>query len=158
MINPNYIHVGKCAFCQTEPITLVAIDLCNRCYRESLRNNSDHNHPQAPKPEIKSAATVTKHENAGEVSFVKNFFKHTKWSHHPATFKTTEGKYTPDFYDGERDVFIEVSATQQAFNKNKHKYAAFADAFPAINFEVRTPTGALLEFSEKGHAIWSDLY
>jgi hypothetical protein len=62
-------------------------------------------------------------------------------------FKLNSEKYTPDFYDQERNVFIEVSGTKQAYQQSKHKYELFRDLYPNISFEIRKPTGELLNDS-----------
>jgi len=88
---------------------------------------------------------INKHEHLGELEFIKNFFIHQNWIPQPAQFKLDSVKYIPDFYDGERNVFIEISRTRQAYSANKHKYDLFRQIFSKLNFEIRKPTGELLD-------------
>lgn len=87
-----------------------------------------------------------------EVEFVKNFFKHDDWMHHPAIFRIEDSNYEPDFYDNKRDVFIEVAGTRQAYHNNKHKYESFRRIFPNIKLEIRHVDGSLL--NENGRQNW----
>ena len=64
-------------------------------------------------------------------------------------FRLSNCKYDPDFYDGERNVFIEVAGTGQAYYANLKKYLEFVKIFPKINFEVRKPTGELIDITQK---------
>lgn len=98
-------------------------------------------------PIYKAPESIRKHEHRGEIDFIKTFFSHTNWIHQPGMFRLDQGKYSPDFYDCERNVFIEVSATKQAYSRNKDKYALFRKSFPKINFEIRKPDGTLLDES-----------
>jgi len=41
------------------------------------------------------------------------------------------------FYDGERNIFIEVSGSRQAYHANKDKYRLFRELFPLISLEIR---------------------
>ena len=79
-----------------------------------------------------------------EKVFAATFFNHSNWAYEPSTFHVNGEKYTPDFYDGKRDVFIEVTGTRQAYHQNKHKYDLFVKLYSNLNFEIRTPDGAIL--------------
>jgi len=70
------------------------------------------------------------------------------WIYQPALFRLNGYRYTPDFYDGEREVFIEVSGTRQAFYNNREKYRLFIKTFPGIKFEIRRPNGDLIPLTE----------
>jgi hypothetical protein len=80
-----------------------------------------------------------KHER--ERCFAHSFFDHGEWVYEPGPFYVDVGgerrRFTPDFWDKKRDIFIEVVGSRQAFNKNKEKYRAFASKYPS-NFEIRT--------------------
>lgn len=80
-----------------------------------------------------------------EKEFVKNYFIHNNWSYEPTTFNLGDTKYTPDFYDAEKDIFIEVAGTRQAYHKNKDKYRRFRQIFPQLKFEIRTSSGEILK-------------
>lgn len=62
--------------------------------------------------------------------------------------------YSPDFYDGNRNVFIEVIGSRQAYDQNKEKYDLMKKIFPKIKFEIRTPDGALLEIGTNLRVVW----
>ena len=85
------------------------------------------------------------HNNKRELEFVKNYFKHSNWIYHPASFNLCGESYSPDFYDGERNMFIEVAGTRQAYSSNKHKYKLMSEIFPKIKFEVRKTDGKILD-------------
>ncbi|MCK5016936.1 MAG: hypothetical protein KAS32_07670 [Candidatus Peribacteraceae bacterium] len=82
-----------------------------------------------------------------EVEFIKNFFTHQNWVYQPANFRVNGHRYCPDFYDGERNVFIEVAGTYQAFYGNRSKYRQFIQLYPKIKFEVRVVTGKIVPLS-----------
>ena len=83
-----------------------------------------------------------------EVLFAKTFFKDGLYIHHPALFRFIDGtKYTPDFYDMERGVFIEFVGSRQAYHLNKEKIQKFRSEYPNINLEVRLLDGGKLDES-----------
>lgn len=139
-----------CIKCKENPIQIKKRDLCFRCYQRlrrkegNLINKTTHSF-LTKKTEIKYAV-------AAEIEFIKNFFSHQNWIYHPGIFRLNDSKYAPDFYDGERNIFIEVSGTRQAYHFNKLKYEKFRELFPKINFEIRKPSGELL--NEDTH--WKD--
>jgi len=57
-------------------------------------------------------------------------------------------KYSPDFYDGEKNVFIEVAGSRQAYHANKDKYELFRKHFSKLTPELTKSDGGLLD--EKG--------
>ena len=61
-------------------------------------------------------------------------------------------KYSPDFYDGEMNVFIEVVGTRQAYSENKDKYNLLRKYYPKINFEIRLSDGSLLDETKSIHS------
>lgn len=80
-----------------------------------------------------------------EKQFALTFFDHDKWVHEPRFFYLPDGtKYKPDFYDAQRDVYIEVVGSHAAFHHNKAKYSLFNDTFPGTSLEFRTRDGNLL--------------
>jgi hypothetical protein len=94
---------------------------------------------------LTSRQIINQYEQLGELEFIKNYFNHKNWIPQPANFYLDGLKYTPDFYDAERNVFVEVSRTRQAYGQNKHKYQLFRELFPQLNFEIRKPSGELLD-------------
>lgn len=80
-----------------------------------------------------------------EAEFAKRFFRHDDWVHEPAKFRLLGGfRYTPDFYDPRRNVFIEVAGTRSAYYANLFKYDLFRRTYPGLRFEIRLPNGDLL--------------
>jgi len=129
---------GLCIECQDKPIFVKKRGLCSSCYQRFRLD------------EIKGGnrlRNVIIPEESREIIFIKNFFTHKNWIHHPAVFRLNGGeeKYYPDFYDIERDVWIEVAGSRQAYHQNKEKYEIFKKTFPTLKFEVRIPTGELLD-------------
>ena len=130
---------GKCHICKEEPIFIKKWSLCRKCYMRTYSNRSLN----VPYDSIKP------NNNKKELEFVKNYFKgRTDWVFEPATFKVDGfGRYTPDFYDKTRRVFIEVSGTRQAFDLNREKYIMFVQQYPEIKFEVHTSDGSQVDFT-----------
>ena len=130
-----------CKKCHERPIYNKKRKLCNRCYQRvrvkggPFINKEDHEFCEV---------TDRKYRAEREVEFIKNFFTHINYEHHPASFRLDGTTYSPDFYDGERNVWIEVSGTRQAYHNNKEKYKLFRESFPNLNFEIRKPSGELL--------------
>jgi plasmid maintenance system antidote protein VapI len=94
--------------------------------------------------------------NSREQNFVESFFGvNNDWLYQPKTFRFHNTKYTPDFYDCNRGVYIEVVGTRQAFHSNKNKYELFKKARPDINFEVRDYSGDLYLYKESPN--WTKL-
>jgi len=130
-----------CVECKTRKVGIKKHELCTTCYQRLRRKGVflGDGHRRRCK------STIANWENKGEIEFIRNYFKHNNWVHHPGTFRLDghKEKYTPDFYDGERNVFIEVSGTRQAYHANKHKYKRFMELYPELNFEIRLPTGEI---------------
>jgi len=133
-----------CIDCHERPIHIKKRGLCQRCY---LRHHARGEFSQAGPPKenrYASRPTLNKRELNGEFEFVKSYFKDGSWIYQPAIFKLNGQKYSPDFYDPARNVWIEVSSTRQAYHANKDKYQLFRELYPHLNFEIRKPTGELL--------------
>ena len=130
-----------CIRCKKRLIYIKKRALCRRCYQK------EHAQGNIPSPSggLKETRGTKIRENEGEVQFIKNFFQHNNWTFNPAVFRLNGEKYNPDFYDGERNVFIEVSRTRQAYYQNKPKYDLMRQLYPKINFEIRRPDGELLD-------------
>lgn len=143
-----------CIICKRNPIGNKKRQLCFNCYQKLRKTGKLQGvRPYRSKlaidqdgleDTITSRATVEKHEHVGELEFIKNYFRHFNWIPQPASFSLNGHKYTPDFYDGERNVFIEVSRTRQAYSANSRKYKLFRELFPKLRFEIRKPSGELL--------------
>ena len=133
----------RCIECHKKPIHNKKRKLCVRCYQR-LRH-------QASTANTSLLTEDNPFAGRSEIEFIKNFFTHRDWIYHPALFRLNNEKYSPDFYDGERNMFIEVSATRQAYFFNKHKYELLRKLFPKLNFEIRKPSGELLNEDEAIH-------
>ena len=134
-----------CIECKKKPIHYKKRQLCISCYsklryKSALPNLSE---------EKQSPYVFIKKIYEREIEFIKNFFNHNNWVHKPGLFHLNSEKYSPDFYDSERNVWIEVAGTRQAYHENKHKYALLRELYPKLNFEIRKPSGELLD--EENH-------
>ena len=130
-----------CIKCNTEPVFVQKRGLCKKCYgkvcyREMLARNPG----------------LYKYRASSEIEFIKNFFTHKDWVYHPAIFRLDGCNYEPDFYDGKRNMFIEVSGTRQAFHANFEKYKLFIKNYPLINFEIRDFLGEIKPLTKKAYA------
>ena len=135
-----------CIRCKEKPIFIKKRKLCQKCYSEFMQEK----YKKQPKKVRAKENIIIRYGR--EMYFVKNFFTHTNWFYQPATFHLLTGNYTPDFYDGERNVFVEVAGTRQAFHSNKEKYKEFIKTFPEINFEIRLVSGEIIDINaEKQH-------
>jgi len=77
-----------------------------------------------------------------EEHFCSVFFGENKnWFFHPKTFVLNDIRYTPDFYDVNRNTYIEVVGSRQAYHQNKAKYELMLILFPDVVLEIRNYTG-----------------
>lgn len=128
----------KCIKCSGSPVYIKKRKLCKSCYVKWYYSNSSRH------------KTAMIYHNS-EVEFIKNFFDHKNWIYQPVHFRLNGDSYNPDFYDGERNIFIEVAGTRQAFDANKEKYRQFIAVYPKINFEIRYSDGCLLDMNDGFH-------
>ena len=136
----------KCIECKERPIQIKKRKLCYRCYGR-LR-------ARGTLPEL-STFRNTPIYHIAEMDFIKNYFTHDNWIYQPANFRLDGIKYSPDFYDGKTNTFIEVSGSRQAYHISKNKYELFRKLFPLIKIEIRTPDGDLLQKDSNGIFIWN---
>lgn len=130
-----------CISCKEKPVFIKKRRLCRRCYTNA------YNRGQISPSEVgcsQDSRTFKKYQHKGELEFIENYFNHNRWLIHPVRFNLNGLIYVPDFYDAERDVFIEVSRTKQAYHANKEKYDFMRLLFPKLKFEIRKPSGKLL--------------
>lgn len=132
-----------CQECEKEPVHIKKDQLCSSCYNKKRRQKARTGVPDTPAV-----------RSDGEIEFITNYFTHSNWRYQPATFNLLATTYTPDFYDCEKSLFIEVVSTRQAFHQNRQKYKLFRIMFPLLPFEIRKTNGDLLE-EENGHYMWS---
>ena len=137
--NANLPDYGLCSYCGVHPITQKKRQLCKICYKKLRKGDPDIS---------KNSSPFRESPYSREMDFVRNFFNHSNWQHQPASFRLNGVNYNPDFYDGERNTFIEVSGSRQAYHENKDKYAKFRKLFPKIAFEIRRSDGVLLDENE----------
>lgn len=129
-----------CIQCKTKLVVIKKVKLCKRCYS------------QARYSRYKKRTGYGYVRYSSEIEFIKNFFTHKNWLYHPTIFRMNGINYEPDFYDGERNTFIEVSGTIQAFHANFNKYELFIKTFPKIKFEVRDVSGNIKPLTKKVYA------
>ena len=132
----------SCTACGSADIYNAKRQLCRKCYGKYYN--------QGRKDKIITEEKAVLHER--EIEFIKNYFKHTNWVYSPATFRLPLGRYSPDFYDGETNTFIEVAGSRQAYHANKEIYKQFREKYPKICFEIRKVTGDIVE--ETGRMDW----
>jgi len=127
-----------CISCKVKPIQNKKRKLCLSCYQK-LRITEDCS------PKMITKSVFKKIIYKAEMEFIKNFFtNNNKWIYEPVNFKLGDCSYTPDFYDSNRNVFIEVVGTRQAYSENKEKYKKLVELFPKIKFEIRNEKGELI--------------
>ena len=133
--------IELCSKCNINPIHVKKRKLCSVCYQrwfsKQRRKGKYKNIP------IRERRIL----NTAEIDFSKDFFDHKNWIYQPATFRFNSDIYQPDFYDGERNIFIEVIGTRQTFDNNKEKYKKFIEIYPKINFEIRHANGDLIDIN-----------
>lgn len=122
-----------CKNCNEREIAYKKAELCAKCYNNK-RNE---------------AKRRGKLRHSSEIEFIKNFYNHNNWYHEPITFRLDDTTYTPDFYEPERNVFIEVIGSRQAYHENKHKYKKLAKKYPFVKLEFRCADGEKVELSDK---------
>lgn len=124
-----------CTQCQKKLVAVKKWGLCISCYN---RMKATSNRNKKPFDQlIKSEQDVIYGIHQSEIIFIQNFLGGKKWYYEPAKFYVIDSWYIPDFYEIERNVFIEVIGTNQAFETNKHKYIAFKKLYPNIKLEIR---------------------
>jgi hypothetical protein len=122
--------------------------MCRKCYGHEYRKGTYSGGNPYKKGTTRNPSTtgLLRAEHASEIRFIKNYFTHKDYIYQPAMFHLGDaGRYTPDFYDPNTGAFIEVVGTRQAFHANKHKYAAFARAFPTLVLKVLDVCGGPLD-------------
>lgn len=125
--------IDLCIKCSERAVDIKKDSLCMRCYQQERLSTI--------RVGKISEITLRKYECSAEVLFVRNYFTHKNWIHLPATFKFEGISYAPDFYDREKNVFIEVIGTRSAYHQNKEKYKMFRSNFPKIILEIRCVDG-----------------
>ena len=125
----------KCISCKSAQIAIKKWRRCLSCYQSYYRKTL-------------RAQKLQPLQHLSEMDFVRIYFTHNNWKHHPASFNVNSTQYHPDFYDGETNTFIEVVGTSQAFYQNRDKYRLFIKIFPKINFEIRLRDGQLVDVED----------
>lgn len=95
-------------------------------------------------PEIISSK-ISAIKNERERHFASTFFEHDEWDHHPRQIIFNGGRYTADFFDKRRGIYIEVVGSRQAFAQNKYKYLYIMETCKNISLEFRSHEGRLLD-------------
>ena len=136
-----------CRKCNNREIELKKHGLCKPCYQSERRQHIKE-HGSFGGSIIRDMPV-----NKREIEFlISRSDSHLIYD--PARFNLGDTSYSPDFYDVEKNIFIEVAGSRQAYSKNKHKYKIMAEKFPLIKLEVRLPDGRLLSDVEHGKK-WS---
>lgn len=147
--------MNLCIECGERPVFNKKRNLCRICYQQYIRKGGAIKSQIGWK--VKSRRIILSEKIDREFVFIKNYFNHNNWVRHPATFRFDGATiYAPDFYDGERNVFIEVVGSRQAYHQNKEKYELMKSIYPKINFEIRTVDGALIQIGDNLRLIWPD--
>lgn len=140
----------QCKKCKKRPVYCKKRQLCRICYQAERLKNLKEFEPKGPyskkyRSRFKvSASGRDPFIGLREMTFIKNYFVHSNWAPQPCTFHLEGFNYTPDFYDGDKNVFIEVAGTRQAYYSNRKKYKKFQELFPLIVLEVRSEDGTLI--------------
>ena len=148
MIQLSEQPIPMCSNCGVKPVLIKKRGLCSGCYQRYRKGMA-----------VTSSPLINKNpRHDREKWFVEKFFDHDKWEYEPIAFLLPDGtRFTPDFYDMGRNVFIEVAGTRQAYEYNRGKYNQFYKTYPNIPFEIRLPNGELLKHSPTGRGIkWND--
>ena len=142
-----------CKECHERAVFCKKRQLCVRCYHEARKRAGGF--PPTGLYTGLGRNTFEKYRkkrnvNLREMEFVRQYFSHRNWLPQPVTFHLPAFNYTPDFFDGETNAFIEVVGTYQAFYANRRKYVAIRKQFPTLKFEVRLYDGTIVPFGEIG--------
>ena len=133
----------SCTNCGDVVIYNAKRKLCRKCYSKfynSYRKGDQRTH-------ILEIEKTVLHER--ELDFINSYFKHTNWVYSPASYHLPLGNYSPDFYDGETNTFIEVVGSRQAYHANKEMYVQFREKFPEIRFEIRKVGGDVVDENDR---------
>ena len=127
-----------CVECGKMPIHNKKRSLCQRCYSKAYRAGT-----LATLGGEKSDLLKVNSMHKREMEFIRNYFTHRNWHYEPCTFCLGEHLYVvPDFYDGEKNIFIEVIGSRQRYHINKDKYALFSKMFSKLVLSLRMPDGS----------------
>jgi len=129
-----------CVECNQHPVYIKKRKLCGLCYNRLVKKEKLNQQKTSF-----SLPTIKKMDEKREINFIKNFFDNNSWVYHPAIFRLDGTNYEPDFYDGDRNVFIEVAGSRQAYHINKDKYKMFRVLYPKIELEIRREDGVLVD-------------
>lgn len=137
------LAIKMCTNCNERPVEIKKAGLCKRCYG---RKRSGHN-MDAPfrRPTKKCENDIFQHER--EHLFALHYFGGRPYVYHPCAFYLSNGRhYTPDFYDVDMNVFIEVVGSRQAYYQQKDRgtYDLFFKTYPHLVLEIRASDGHLL--------------
>ena len=144
-----------CVACKIRDVWIKKHQLCSPCYQKNYRLRALQDVSKLPKFSFKAQKAD---KEKAEMVFVRNYFKHSNWLYKPGLFRFPNGaRYEPDFLDLERNVWIGVSGTRQAYHQAKEKYEMFMSLFSCLKLEIRLPSGELLDEAEKGEK-WAYQY
>lgn len=131
----------QCVLCGKEEIYNKKRQLCKSCYSR-LYNKGELKDVRRKNKVFLQLYGDDSLSSQKKFEFIKNFFDHDKWYFKSVSFQLLNGKLlVPDFYDIERDVFIKVILSRQAYSLDKEKYREFKKLFYNLELELRTPDG-----------------
>lgn len=125
--------------------------ICHRCYQKERKKQQANGTWER---NFSTEKIIDKHQSAAEIEFSRIYFNHKNWVFEPAIFTLGTLRYTPDFYDGVRNCFIEVAGTRQAYHFNKEKYKLFRLIYPKIKLEIREPNGKIVDENSFPYIEW----
>lgn len=128
-------NLKRCRKCQSEKIQIKKRCLCRKCNQKYMN--------------LREKFIVIKSER----EFYKNYPEPKNLIYHNTRFGFNNFTYEPDFYDFERDVFIEVFSTFEIYKQYKHRTKLFKKYFPNILIEFRYPNGLVIPESIWDFAI-----
>jgi len=136
-----------CSQCGKHEIAIKKRRLCRNCYARLHRNGQLDGCGGT-----NTGVNVTSPRFRREVDFAVSFFDSTEdYLYEPSVFFVPEhGRYTPDFFDKRRGVFIEVVGSKQALSANRKKMEAFVEHYGnGILFEVRNTQGEMIKLEAR---------
>ena len=128
-----------CIKCGKEPIHIKKRGLGRKCYNALVRT-------------LRRAHTSLKSTGCDDgvieferhLQFAAAFLGTRPFLYRPARFRLGGSRsHTPSFYDVERDTWVDVVCTRQAYHIAKGHYEALRLRYPHLKFELRRPDGSV---------------
>jgi len=139
-----------CVSCGKKPAIVKKTGECRLCYQKEYAKINGERVFKRTFDTKTDPRTDSKIQNRAEIQFALN---NNGLLHHPVCFHLGEGKYLPDFYDPERNVFYEVIGSRQRFHQITPKLEMFRKIFPWINLIVCCADGSPYPPKEEGYSF-----